>query len=42
VTGVLGEEPTLLVMFRWWQRQAPAQAIAVIEQAEGSLPLSLA
>jgi hypothetical protein len=42
VTGVLGEEPTLLVMFRWWQRQTPAQAIAIIEQAESRLPLSLA
>lgn len=42
VTGILGEAPTLVVMFRWWQWQAPAQAIAVIEQAEGSLPLGLA
>ncbi len=41
-TGLLGEQPLLLVMFRWWRWQAPAQAIAIIEQAKGGLPLGLA
>jgi hypothetical protein len=42
VTGILGEQPILMVMFRWWQWQTPAQAIVIIEQAESRLPLGLA